>query len=168
MKSLCLPLIATVLWLTSEAAHAYDLDAHRGGFEFGSSLADARAHAAANGWSLRHVSPELPMWWEVDGSNISLGVCGGIVGSVGRNFAGDLHDFTSIVWDLTRKWGKPVDTTIITLNAGAAKISNIDAHFEKEDGSKIFVQFSKTDDRGAQIYVTFGSKGKCPDSDKEE
>lgn len=156
-------MVASVLWMISGTVHAYDLDAHMGGFEFGSSLADAEAHAAANGWNLRQVSPEIPLWWTVDGSNISLGVCGDMVGSVARNFAGGLHEFTSIIWDMTWDWGKPVDTKIITLNAGAAKISNIDAHFKREDGTSAFVQFSKTDDRETQIYVSYGSNLSCLD-----
>ena len=114
------------------------------GFELGSSLADARYHASANGWSLRRLSEDLPNEWAVDGANGGLFVCDNRVLAVRRNFEGTLDDFALMVEHATRTRGLP-KTTIVTFMAGNVRVSNIDSRYDAEDGSGALIQLNSTD-----------------------
>ncbi len=163
MKSLCPFLVANAIWIVASPTYAHDINDYMGGFVLGSSLADAEAHAASNGWTARQVSPDFPNWWVVDGSDFHVGVCDGTIGSVSKEFEGGLHMFASIVMDLKSVWGKPVDTSENTFDDGTGGTSNIALHFRKEAGSSAIVLLTKTGNGDVGVLVDHRSDESCFD-----
>lgn len=129
------------------------------GFKLWSQLTDARSHAAANGWSLRLLSEDLPNEWIVEGAGGSLFVCGDRVLAVRRHLEGTLDDFASMVHEATISQGSP-ETTVVTFMAGNVRISNIDARYEAEDGSGYLIQLRSTDG-SVGVSTNFWSGERC-------
>lgn len=119
-------------WFAGSVAHASDTQ-DLGSFVLGVPLEAAQQHALQMGWQLVHLSDSLPGQWAVDGSSLSLFVCDGTVGSVGRQLEGDLEEFAARVFSMELQLGKP-DIQILSLPSGAGDISTVDASFVTDDG----------------------------------
>ena len=140
---LSLQIIGTVMMFShfdSIAADRVDLP---GGFRLGSSLNEAKRHAAATGWQLVAMPPELSGQWFVKEANIGIYVCDDAVASVTQSSEGDLDDFAQLVFDLQMMRGEPKMQTA-SFMAGATRISNIDARFAEVDGVGVAVQLNST------------------------
>lgn len=116
----------------ASVAHAAD-PKELGGFVLGSSFETAQQHALAQEWALVPTSEILPGQWTVEGANLSLFVCNGVVSSVSENLEGDLEEFAALVFSMQLKLGKP-DIQILSLSSGMGVISSIDARFDKGEG----------------------------------
>lgn len=126
-----------LIWLicsffAGSVAHASDPQ-DLGGFVLGDPLEAAQQHALQMGWQLVPRSDSLPGQWAVDGSSLSLFVCDGTIGSVGRQFEGDLEEFAARVFSMERQLGKP-DIKILSFSSGVEDISTIDASFVMDNG----------------------------------
>ncbi|MGR3823811.1 MAG: hypothetical protein ACU0A5_14680 [Salipiger marinus] len=113
-------------------AHAAD-PKELGGFMLGGSFAAAQQHALGQGWALVPISENLPGQWTVEGTNVSLFVCNGVVSSVTEQLDGDLEEFAALVFTMTREFGEP-DIQILSFESGIGTISTIDARFDKNSG----------------------------------
>ena len=103
-----------------------------GGFKLGSSFEAAQQHALGQGWELVPTLENLPGQWVVEGTNLSLFVCNGVVSSVHEKLEGDFEEFVALVFSMQLKFGKP-DIQILSLSSGIGDISTIDARFDKGD-----------------------------------
>lgn len=125
--------------VASLAAHA-DNPEDLGGFMLGGSFEAAQRHALGQEWKLVPISDNLPGQWTVEGANLSLFVCNGIVSSVSEKLEGDLEEFAALVFSMQAEFGKP-DIQILSLNSGIGDISTIDAHFDAvDDGATVQLQ----------------------------
>lgn len=113
-------------------AHAADPE-DLGGFMLGSSFEAAQQHALDQDWELVLLSEELPQQWTVEGANLSLSVCNGVVSSVSKKSEGDLEEFAALVFSTQLKFGKP-DIQILHLHSGIGDISTIDVRFDTDSG----------------------------------
>lgn len=151
-------LAMVVLTLVSSASPAVaqtDLDLR--GFRPGSSLAEAQEHATADGLKLSQMSA-LPTSWIVEGTNLTLAVCDGNIDAVYVKVEGGVDEFADLVSSWTTEFGPPA-VQIISVDAGATRISNIDARFTI-DGETRLVQLSSAGGKVA-INASVGSNIEC-------
>jgi hypothetical protein len=131
-----------------------------GGFRLGSSLDDAKRHAASRGWQLVPTSPELPGSWLVKDHNIGIHVCTDTVASISQSSPGGLDDFAKLVSDLEMERGKPT-LQVASFMAGSTRISTVDARFPEAEGLIVAVQFGSA---GGKLAIsTAYLSDKCAD-----
>ncbi|MEP1586324.1 MULTISPECIES: hypothetical protein [Rhodobacterales] len=118
--------------LVASISHAAD-PADLGGFVLGSTLQEAQYHARSQDWTLEPVSKNLPGSWTVEGTNLSLFICNGLVASVSERLAGDFEQFTALVFSMRLELGQP-HISITNLPSGVGVISTIDVRFDMAGG----------------------------------
>ncbi|MDE4060893.1 hypothetical protein [Phaeobacter gallaeciensis] len=118
--------------IVASIAHAAD-PADLGGFMLGSSLEAAQNHARAQEWKLVPLSDNLPGTWTVEGANLSLFVCNGVVSSVSETLEGDFEQFAALVFSMQLEFGQP-DVQILSYRSSIGVISTIDARFDIAGG----------------------------------
>ena len=150
--------LSTVLGVFAGSV-AYAADPERlGGFVLGSSFEAAQQHALERGWEIVPVSEHLPGSWSVEGSNLSLFVCNGIVSAVGEKLEGDLEEFAALVFKMRLELDEP-DIQILSIPSGLGTISTIDARFDTDDG-RVLVQLQSI--RGERYFnVHHSIDGEC-------
>ncbi len=118
--------------LVTSIAHAAD-PADLGGFMLGWTLKEAQDHARAQEWTLAPISENLPRSWTVEGTNLSLIICNGVVSSVSEMLTGDFEQFTALVVSMQLEFGRP-EIQILSFPSGVGVISTIDARFDMAGG----------------------------------
>ncbi|MBD3803686.1 MAG: hypothetical protein IE919_10670 [Thioclava sp.] len=125
--------LSTVFGLfVASVAHAADLT-ELGGVMLGGSFEAAQQYVLGQEWDLVPTSKNLPGQWTVEGANLSLFVCNGVVSSVTEKLEGDLEEFAALVFSMKLEFGEP-DIQILSFSSGLENISTIDARFDKVDG----------------------------------
>ena len=148
---------ATFSLVSASVAHAaeqWDL----GGFMLGNTFEAAQQRAFQQEWKLVPLSDNLPGQWVVEGENLSLFVCNGIVASVSKQLEGELEEYTALVFSMQLEVGKP-DIQISNLHSGIGTISTIDARFEIENGGAN-VQLQSVDGKRA-LSINHWIEGEC-------
>lgn len=143
MRPVILKVIVAAMLMCNSSPAAAERINFPGGFRLGSSLDEAKRHAATRGWQLVPISPGLPNSWIVKDQNVGVHVCNDTVASVTQSSPGDLDDFAQIVSNLQRERGKPT-LQVVSFMAGSTPISSIDARFAEVEGLGVAVQFSST------------------------
>ncbi|MBC9247924.1 hypothetical protein H4P12_14680 [Paracoccus sp. 11-3] len=130
-----------------------------GGFRPGSSLDEAKHHAASQGWKLVSLSAEQPSSWIVWDQKIGLHVCDNIVGGISQSIPGDVDQFARTVFEHQRERGQP-SVQIVTFATGSIRISNIDARFPVKDGVGVVIQLGST---GGELAISshYYAEGRC-------
>ncbi|WP_144389831.1 hypothetical protein [Phaeobacter sp. 22II1-1F12B] len=138
---------------------AYAADPEKlGGFVLGSSFEAAQQHALEREWEIVPLSEHLPGYWSVEGSNLTLGVCNGIVRFVGEKLEGDLEEFAALVFKMRLELDEP-DIQILSIPSGIGTISTIDVRFDTDDGQAL-VQLQSI--RGNRYFnVHHSIDGEC-------
>jgi hypothetical protein len=104
------------------------------GFSLGTSFKEAEKHANANGWNLEQFSQLVPGQWHVEGTNVGLFTCEGIVASISAEHDSvSFEEFVGLVTKMKRENGKP-DIQIIDFNIAEKIVSSIDVEFSTKDG----------------------------------
>lgn len=166
IKTIRTVLIAIILADSSAVLASVGLNARRfddlGGFEIGTSFADAQRHAEAKGWQLSQFSPDMPGEWRVDGTNLGLYACNDRIVAIRKNLEGSIDEFAEIVMMLRSRHGEP-SMQALSFPIGTHTISNIDARFAPNDrGTSVAVQLSSLDGKPS-INMNYYSELGCSD-----
>lgn len=128
------------------------------GFEPGESLEEAQEHAGRANLHLKEIAA-LPGTWAVEGTNLTLSVCSGMVASVGIDIEGGVDEFGELVSIWQGEFGAP-EVQVVSLDAGAMRITNIDARFSDEQGAHLVQLHSYDGEVGISAFA--GSTIECP------
>lgn len=139
--------VSVAIWaLTSPLVLFADEDPTLG-FEFGSSLEQARDYAQSRGWGLRQPAG----WtqtniWSVVGAEATIKFCKNKLLGVDRRYAGGVEEFVILVARIQREIlnGLP-ETNILQLDLVDKRVSLIDATFLAKDGSQTVVRLRSID-----------------------
>ncbi|WP_083098481.1 hypothetical protein [Pseudophaeobacter leonis] len=148
---------ATFSLISASVAHAAE-QRDLGGFMLGETFEAAQQRALEQEWKLVPLSDSLPGQWVVEGENLSLFICNGIVTSVLKQLQGELEEFTALVFSMQLEVGKP-DIQITNLHSGIGTISTIDARFETDNGGAT-VQLQSIDGKRG-FSVNYWIEGEC-------